>query len=172
MQVLLLVAFNGRQRVLQELARIEDVDIAVVERELEQIRNSIKTRTASKRRVRQRKSVGELVRDAAASDDVRSVVEELAFAYEGKGFLPDLWRVRQFLESHGIEASKIRSRGDALPKVVRVLSTLPCGDLEQFAAQSRESGNDLSILTDHILGPTEAGLSRRAANSRSAARGG
>ena len=37
------------------------------------------------------------------------------------------------------------------------------GDLEQLAAQSQKNGNDLSILTDHILGPTEAGLSRRTA---------
>ena len=152
MQVLLLVAFNGWKRVLEELACVEDVDIGEVERELQQIRGNAKAKVVRKKRTRHRKTVRELVEDAAPGDEARSLVERLAFAYEGKSFLPDLWRVKQFLESHGVVASRIRSRTDALPKVVHVLSGLPCRELEQLAARS-QSGNDLSILANQILGP-------------------
>ena len=153
MQVLLWVAFYGRKQVLEELACVEDVDIAVVERELQSIRRNVKAKVARKRTTRRRKTARELVQDAAPSDSIRSLVERLAFAYEGKGFLPDLWRVKQFLESQEVAASKIRSRADALPKVVRVLSRLPCDELERLTAQLQSGRNDLSVLTDQILGP-------------------
>ena len=153
LQLLLLVAFNGRRRVLEELAQVEDVDLVTVERELEKIRGKGVPRQARKRKTGRRKSGHELMREVALSEDLHSTVERLVFAYEKKEFLPDLWRVRQFLEAHGVDATKTRSRGDALPKVVRVLAGLACDELERLAAQSQDGRSDLSILTDQILGP-------------------
>lgn len=153
LQLLLLVAFNGRRRVLEELAQVEDVDLVTVERELEKIRGKGVPRQAGKRKTGRRKSGDELMREVALGEDVHATVERLVFAYEEKAFLPDLWRVRQFLEAHGIDATKARSRSDALPKVVRVLASLTCDELERLAAQSHDGRSDLSILTDQILGP-------------------
>ena len=155
MLVQLLVAFNGRQRVLEELASIEAVDVASLEREIEAIRSRVAPKAAATRKPRRRKTALELTRDVALNDDIRSVVEHLAGAYDEKGFLPDMWRVRQFLESHGIPADKIRSRGDALPKVVRVLAKLSPGELDALGLELRDNRSDLSILTDHILGPAD-----------------
>lgn len=157
MHVQLLVAFNGRQRVLEELASIEDVDMASLEREIEQLRGSAnaKPKNATIRKTRRRKTALELINDVALRDDIRSIVEHLAQSYERKEFLPDLWRVRQFLESHDIPASKVKSRGDALPKVVSALSQMSTGELEALAAETKDNRGDLSVLTDHILGPAE-----------------
>lgn len=156
LRVRLLVAFNGRQRVLEALASTENVDVASIERDLEQVRKNARAKTAPTRELpRKRKSAYDLVCAAALSESVRPIVEKLALAYEAKEFLPDLWRVRRFLESHGVEASRARSRGDALPKVVRALSQLPPDELQQLAAQSKDTRGDLSILTDHIMGPMQ-----------------
>ena len=157
MQLLLLVAFNGWRQVLEELAHVENVDLVTIEREIEQIRSGSAQRKTSKKKARRRKSGYELVRDAALSEAVHSTVERLVLAYERKEFLPDLWQVRQFLGAHGIETTKTRSRGDALPKVVRVLAALTCDELGQLAAQSQDGRNELSIITDHILGPAQGG---------------
>lgn len=157
MHMQLLVAFNGRQRVLEELASIEGVDMASLEREIDQLRGSAsaKPKNATTRKTRRRRTALELTNDAALRDDIRAIVEHLALAYERKEFLPDLWRVRQFLDSHDIPASKVKSRGDALPKVVSALSGMSTGELEALAAESKDNRGDLSVLTDHILGPVE-----------------
>lgn len=159
LHVSVLVAFNGRQRVLEALASTEDVDVASIERDLEQVRRSAKTKAAPKGAPRRRKSLHELVHDTALGESAHPLVEKLALAYEAKEFLPDLWRVRQFLELHGIEASRARSRGDALPKVVRVLAGLSSAELEQLDAQSKDTRGALSILTDHIMGPAQGSRS-------------
>lgn len=153
MYVQLLVAYNGRQRVLEELASIEDVDLATLEREIEQVRAHVRSKTPARRKPRRRKTALESTKDVVLGDDIRPVVESLVLAYEGKEFLPDLWRVRQFLESHGIAASNIRSRREALPRVIGVLSRLESGELETLATESKDKRGDLSVLTDHILGP-------------------
>lgn len=153
MQVRLLVAFNGRQRVLEELASAEGLDLATVERELEQVRGSVGRKSATARKARRRRPALDLLRDLTLDNAVRPTVEKLVIAYEAKGFLRELWRVRQFLESHGVAASGVRSRNDALRKVIGVLSDLPRDKLEQLAAELANGESDLSILTDQILGP-------------------
>lgn len=154
-----LVACRGRQPVLEALASTEDVDVASIERDVEQVLRSTKTKTAPKGAPRKRKSAYELVRATTLGQSVRPLIERLAHAYEAKEFLPDLWRVKQFLELHGVEASRARSRGDALPKVVRVLSGLPSDKLQQLVDESSDTRSDLSILTDHIMGPAQGSRS-------------
>lgn len=141
---------------MEELASIEDVDLATLELELDEVCRSAELKAAPKARARKRKSARELARDAARASDAHPVVEHLALAYEGKQFLPELWRVKQFLESHGVMASRIRSRADALPKVVGVLARLSQDDLARLVVELRSEGNDLSVLTDQILGPPPA----------------
>lgn len=155
MLVQLLVAFNGRQRVLEELALIEAVDVASLEREIEAVRSRVAPKAAATRKPRRRKTALELTKDVAVNDDIRATVGHLASAYDEKEFLPDLWRIRQFLESHGVRADKIRSRGDAGRKVVGVLAKLSPGELDALGVELKDNRSDLSILTDHILGPVD-----------------
>ncbi len=155
MRVQLLVAFNGRQRVLEELASVEAVDVASLEREIEAIRSRVVPKGAATRKPRRRKTALELTKDVAVNDDIRAIVGHLARAYDEKEFLPDLWRVRQFLESRGVPADRIRSRGDAGRKVVGVLAKLSPGELDALGVELKDNRSDLSILTDHILGPID-----------------
>ena len=137
----LLVAEFGRKRVIAALAQAEDVEFEAIEREVQGIS---KRRSSRSRRV---KTVPELLRDAKIDSDKYSLVEKVAFAYENRRFLPELWRVRQFLES-----SRIGSRAAALPAVVRVLGELTEKELiEILAGLNGPVKGDLRIIADHIM---------------------
>ena len=83
------------------------------------------------------------------------MIEQFASAYERKEYLSELWRVRRFLESEGVDAGKLRSRADALPKLIKVLATHPREKLEMLIASWEERGdrNDLALVANAILGP-------------------
>lgn len=155
-QLKVLVAVHGRRRVQEALAHIDDMDAAQLERELKNVDAKIREKASlsedDPRKPRRRKDVAEYVQDAEVTPDVRPLVKRIAYAYESKAFLPELWAVRKFLESEGIDAANLRSRAAALPRVIEVLSRQPCKRLEDLLAQSEHSRGDLAILTDQILG--------------------
>ena len=153
LQVQLLLAQYGRKQVLEVLAVVDGVDLAHVQRELQSARARLEDKAKKKRSTR-RRNAQELVEAAKPSSDVRPLVEKIALAYERKECLSELWRVRKFLESEGVDASKLRSRTDALPKLIAVLATRPRDKLEELIADWGRHGNrnDLALLTDAILG--------------------
>ena len=99
----LLVAEYGRTRVIAALAEAEDVEFEAIEREV----HAVKERRSS--RHRRPKTLPELLKEASIGSETFSLVERIACAYENKQYLPELWRVRRFLELHGAEASKVRN---------------------------------------------------------------
>jgi len=143
----MLVLEFGKKRVLEALANIEGVDLHTVERELAACQEKMRTPKA-----RRRKSVPELLDQARVSADTRPVLERLAHAYENRQFLPDLSKVRSFLGERGVDPSKLRSRADALPKVIGVLAQESADSLECLMTSSRNDRGDLGVLADHILG--------------------
>lgn len=160
LQMQLLLAQYGRKQILEELATVDGVDLAHIQRELQSAREKLEGRTRKKRSIR-RKNAQELVEAAKLSSDVKPLIEQIALAYEGKEFLSELWRVRKFLESEGFDASRLRSRADALPKLITVLANHPRAKLEELIAGWEERGdrNDLALLTDVILGSTKKNAS-------------
>ena len=84
--------------------------------------------------------------------DVAHLLEKLARAYENKEFLPELRKVKQFLEYRDIPILKIRSRRDSLPIVLRALATCSLDELRELDEEKRGSRSDLGIITDQILG--------------------
>ena len=143
----LLVAEYGRKRVIAALAQAENVEFETIEREIEAVRE----RRAS--RHRRPKALPELLNDAKIDSQAFSLVERIACAYENKRYLPELWRVRRFLESYGVDASRIRTRTGALPVVIGILSGLPENELIEIAAGlSGAVRGDLRIIADQILG--------------------
>jgi hypothetical protein len=148
LEIRLIIARYGKRRVLEEIAVIEDVDMVAIERDIEQIEARVK-----KKKQRKKKSISELIEDAGLNDDVRVIVEKLAYRYDAKEFLPQLRDVKRFLETSDIPAGKIRSRLGALPKVIVVLARKSTAELEKLVVelQTSERG-DLGIITDHILG--------------------
>ena len=156
LQIQLLLAQYGRKQVLEVLAAVDGFDLAHIQRELQSARARLEAK-ARKRRNTRRKSAQELVETANLNSDVKPLIEQIALAYEGRELLSELWRVREFLESEGVDASKLRSRADALPKLIAVLANHPREKLEEVIAiwQERGDRNDLALLTDAILGSTK-----------------
>ena len=101
----LLVAEHGRSRVIAALAQVEDTEFDIIEREVDEFRKK-----KSVRRRRRTKTLTELLEGTKFDANTLGLVKKIGFAYESKRYLPELWRVRRFLESHGVAADKVRSR--------------------------------------------------------------
>ena len=102
---------------------------------------------------RTEKSIEEMVREVKpVNPDVAHLLGKLARAYENKEFLPELRKVKQFLEYRDIPTSKIRSRRDALPIVLQALAPCSIDELRELDEEKRGSRSDLGIITDQILG--------------------
>lgn len=144
----LLIAEYGRSPVIAALAEIEGVDFDVIEQELD----AHKTRKAPQRR-RRRKGLDELLQGSTLHPTKLALVRQLGCAYENKRYLPELWRVRRFLESNGIKADGIRSRVAALPRVIEALGRLSESELAEMTTTPHSTGGDLGIIADQILGP-------------------
>jgi len=145
----LLVTEYGRKRVIEALAEAEDVGFETIERELDAVRQ----RKANARR--RPKTLPELLKEAKIDQTKLPLVERIARAYDHKRYLPDLWRVRRFLESCGVDASKVRTRRAALRSVIEALGGLTASDLTNIEARLNDSARgDLGIIADQILGPS------------------
>ena len=146
----LLVAEYGRKRVIAALAQIEDVEFETIEREIE----STKKRRPSRKR--HPKAVSELLKEANIDSQTLPLVEQIACAYDNKRYLPELRHVRQFLEQHGVDASKLQSRTAASPLVIKVLGSLSESELTGMVTGLNEPvKGDLKIMADQILGPSK-----------------
>jgi len=156
-----LVAIHGHQRVQKALARIDDGHVARLD-ELGVDKDKQEMPDANTKKTRRTKSLEEIIQEAHVDQSVRSLVQEIGHAYEQGTFLPDLWRVRKFLDSEGVEASKLRSRSAALRKVIAVLARQSHQRLQDLLVESKGRG-PLATLTDQILGSPTQGI-RAAAN--------
>ena len=152
-QVRRLLVRYGRKQVLEALANIDD-------RELPQRRPAAASRSRPKnhpvrRAKRPRKSPLEIVEAEQVDPEVRPVIERIALAYEAREILPEPWRVKHFLAREGLDPDKVRSRADALPKVVEVLANKPRERLEILLEGWRKHAEigDLGMLAEAILGP-------------------
>jgi len=144
----LLVAEYGRERVIAALARVEDVEFETIEREVEAVKEK------KVRRHRRPKTLSELLKEANINPEKFSLVEKITCAYGNKQYLPELWRVKRFLESNGVDGSNVRTRTAGLPLVVRVLGGLSEGKLnEMLDGLNMPTKGDLKIIADQILGP-------------------
>ena len=147
----LLVAEYGRKRVIAALAEAEDVKFETIEREV----NAVRERRSNRRR--RPKALAELLKAAKIDSETFSMVGRIATAYENKRYLPELWRVRRFLESHGVDAGKVRTRTAALPLVIKALGGLRESKLIEIESGLSGSarGGDLRIIADQLLGPSK-----------------
>ena len=152
-QVRRLLVRYGRKQVSEALANIEDL-------ELPQRRPAAASRSRPKnppirRAQRPRKSPLEVVESAQVDPEVRPVIERIAVAYEAREILPEPWRVKDFLAREGLDPDRVRSRADALPKVVAVLAKKPRERLEHLFGLWRRHAEvgELGVLADVILGP-------------------
>ena len=101
---------------------------------------------------RPEKSIDEMVRQANPRPAARDLVEKLAHAYKTRDFLPEYRDVRRFLESRRISVSRFRSRADAFPTLLRVLTQYNPEELTTLDERRTAAGSDLGIIADQILG--------------------
>lgn len=88
------------------------------------------------------------------------MLERIAVAYENRQILPELFGVRKFLAEEGLDPDRVRSRVDALRKLIRVLSTRRCEELEELFEGWRKHVElgDLGLIAEAILGSPETAL--------------
>ena len=155
-QVRSLLARYGRKQVLEALANAEATE-APKRRAAGTARARPKNSPAG-RTGRPRKTPLEVVEAARVAPEVRPVIERIALAYEAKEILPEPWRVKHFLAQEGLDPDRVRSRADALPKVVDVLAKKPRERLETIFEGWRKHAEigDLGMLAEAILGPRKA----------------
>jgi hypothetical protein len=147
LEVRFLLARYGRERVLEALANVGEVDPSQIEAAV--------TAYESRGKHFGKRSTADasaLVEKLRLDPDTKAMVHELAVAYESGSFLPQLREVRRFLASNGIEGT-VRSRRDALPRVVQALSKCGADHLRDLASRSDDSRRgDLGLIADQILG--------------------
>ena len=156
LRVRLLLAQYGRRKVIEALADADGADPASIRKELDAMRARSEGRANPTGKTR-RKSARELIEAARIDPGVRPLVERIATGYEDKEYLSELWRVKRFLESEGVDVTKVRSRADALPRVIEVLANRSPERLEALLKSwgRRGSRNDLAVLAEAIMGPAK-----------------
>lgn len=152
-QVRRLLVRYGREQVVEALANFDDLELP--RRRAVAVPPSRPKNPPARRAKRPRKGPLEVVEAAQVGPEVRPVIERIALAYEAGEILPEPWRVKDFLESEGLDRDRVRSRADALPKVVAVLAKKPRERLETLFGLWRRHAQvgDLGMLADVILGP-------------------
>ena len=151
-QVRLLVARYGREQVMEALSNAGEAELP--QRRPAAARPRPKNPPARHPK-RPRKSPLEVVEAAQVDPEVRPVIERIAVAYEAREILPEPWRVKDFLESEGLDPGRVRSRADALPKLVAVLAAKPRERLETLLRLWRKHAEvgDFGMIAEAILGP-------------------
>ena len=149
LEIRLLIARHGKPRVSEALSSIE-ADLPTLDTDVKDYASKSRKRRA---RPRHKKDIDEMIREVHPDNpDVERLVRKLALAYEQKEFLPELRRVKSFLESRGALDKKIRSRADALPAVILVLARSGLDELTALAEKKSTRDSDLGIIANHILG--------------------
>lgn len=156
LQVRLLLAQYGRRRLIEAVADADGADLESIQKELDAMRARSEGRANPTGKSR-RKSARELIEAARIDPGVKPLVERFAAGYEDKEYLSELWRVKRFLESEGVDVNRIRSRADALPRVIEVLANRSPDRLEALLKSwGRRGGrNDLAVLAEAIMGRTK-----------------
>lgn len=150
LELRLLIARYGKAKVAKVLSGIGNTDLPAIKAGIEKYEDGAKR---SKAQRRTEKIIEEIVREVnPVNPEIAQLLEQLARAYENKEFLPELRKVKKFLEYRDIPTLKIRSRRDALPFVLQALASCSIDELREFNETKRSSRSDLGIITDQILG--------------------
>ena len=154
-QVRLLVARYGREQVMEALSNAGEAELP--QRRTAPVARTRPKSPPAKRPKMSRKSALEVVAAARVDPEVRPVIERIAVAYEAREILPEPWRVKDLLRSEGLDPRRVRSRADALPKVVSVLAKKAPERLEILLSRWRKHAEqgDLAMFAEAILGPPE-----------------
>jgi hypothetical protein len=143
----LLLLRYGRSNVIRALARLEDGTVDGVEQELRRLE-------AVPKRKRSRPSAQEMIAiESRSQPELAEPLRILVTSYSNGVFLPQLRDVRRFLDRVGRPPGKIKSRADAIPKLIHALANLKLEELASLVNGGAISGeSDFSLLARAIMG--------------------
>lgn len=83
---------------------------------------------------------------------IESHVQALIASYENRTFLPQLREVERFLDRVGVLHGKVKSRSEALPKVVQALAGMSHSELTGLTElASHDKSSDFALLANEIM---------------------
>jgi len=144
-----MLARHGRERVIAALARVSQTSPASIEEAVMEFE-----RSNLNRRRKPQKSLQSILADLKISNKRTSdLLNEVASLLEAKILFPNRHEIIAFLRKHGIDKSRAKSRGDLLPQLLKVLSSLDETQLRDILdAASRAGESDYSLLANKIMG--------------------
>jgi hypothetical protein len=148
-EVALLLAKYGTAAVLDALARKLQLSLEQLQAMLQDALNHHGPTTRSKGR---RSSVDLVAKLAQAHPDKAEFLRDLHVHFGNRTFLPELRDVRRFLEGHDVSIAAMKSRVDALPRVLRLLADLEIVELQELCNPAQEAAySSLGVISDEIL---------------------
>src|SRR5579862_5525744 len=136
MEMLFLVVRHGYERVLAALAQAQGKTVADVSAAVERSRK-LATRTS---KPRSSLTIDELLpKEGFAEAGKTEAIRSLAAKFENRTLLPTLHAVSLFLRREGGISKVFKSRRDALPSLVKVLSALSASRLGELLADLDQS---------------------------------
>lgn len=149
-QLALLLASSGRGRVLGALADLLKLSETELEAQIAALDKLEPKRSARTGDVGSSKALEALI---AQQPDKAGALRTLHARFLNRTFLADFRDVRRFLESHSRESTRVKSRSDSLPSLLRVLASLSSDELNNLCEQPESSSrSSLGIISDQILG--------------------
>lgn len=89
---------------------------------------------------------------AAQHPEKADLLRTLNARLENRTLFAELRDIRRFLEGHSVAAKSLKSRTDALPKLLKVLATLDVSELKALCeSPSSADYSSLGVISDHIL---------------------
>lgn len=149
-QLALLLAASGRSRILATLAEL----LKLREGELETLLADLE-KLEPKGPTKHKSSGAQQTLDhlLAQHPDKADALRTLHARFVNKTLLVELRDVRRFLEGYSHPSRALKSRTDALPKLLEVWAGLDSSDLKRLCEQPDSGGySSLGIISDHILG--------------------
>jgi hypothetical protein len=149
-QLALLLASSGRSRVLGALADLLKLSETELEAQIVALDKVELKKPARTGDVAPSKALEVLT---AQHPDKADALRNLHARFLNKTFLADFRDVRRFMDSHSRESTRVKSRSDSLPALLRVLASLDSDELKNLCEQPESSSrSSLGIISDQILG--------------------
>jgi hypothetical protein len=157
LELRLLLARHGRERVIDALARVSHKSSEGVEEALTELERSRLSRRAKPQKTIQSILAGFNV----SSKEISDLLSKAASLLEAKVLFPSRRDAIVFLRKHGADRGRSKSRREVLPRVLRVLSSLDEPQLREILDNaSPSSESDYSLLANKIMGKPPAGNKR------------
>lgn len=147
-EVALLLAKYGKDAVLQELAKRMSHSYA----ELEAVLIELERNPPAARGRKKAGPADRLEAVVAQHPEKARQLRTLLARFDNRTFLPQLRDVRRFFEQHAHDLTPAKSRGESLPKMLKLLASLDVSELDALLkAKAPDEASSLGVLSDEIL---------------------